>query len=419
MKHNFNDRVYLRNVSRRWRAEADSAESIDVFFPYITLPTSETVLKGVTATECRVFTVFSAENFVNGSSSIKALMKLADTGVRLFHLPDLHAKIFCTDEMLTIGSQNLTSRGTRSLEATVVLNGKDHHLSRQALAAWAEQAVPITEDMLEEMERLVRPLLKDYRLLQSKSEEIDKELEHLVLAQDSTIDAVRTQSRKNWKTLASPKVEIRAHIAELETGEHGWTSTSSLVPNLDRNLQRWVLGGRVVQLKRLYRYLMYDIHTGNIGWARVAKTRITFFGSGVDWTDSVSILGHRWILSFQGLRDRNSGRNLEVTMKSGRFRESSLTFEAVFDLTSIRNLVISDDNAYPLQDMQDLESAVIAQSEALTEPLLRFLTEPFKYSANLNGVQANKFFETDQNSILLRITKVGGHPIFVADRDIA
>src|SRR4051812_20475419 len=105
--------VYLCDVCRRWKKESEQADRVVVLSPYLT-HAAEKILE-TPGGRCEVYTVFQAENFVSGASSIHTLLKLKEHGCSLFHLPDLHAKIVLVPgQFASIGSQNLTRRGKRN-----------------------------------------------------------------------------------------------------------------------------------------------------------------------------------------------------------------------------------------------------------------------------------------------------------------
>src|SRR5438105_1150845 len=111
---------YFRNIVRRWQNEVGrQAERVLVLMPYLTSTTAETVLRGANPEICEIYTVFSAENFAAGSSSIKTIKSLHQKGFSLYHLPNLHAKaVIVSGSFASIGSQNLTVQGARNREAT-------------------------------------------------------------------------------------------------------------------------------------------------------------------------------------------------------------------------------------------------------------------------------------------------------------
>ena len=61
--------------------------------PDITSKTADSVLGNMSGGQCEVNTLFEMDVFAAGASSLSTLTKLMDQGHRLFHLPNLHAKL--------------------------------------------------------------------------------------------------------------------------------------------------------------------------------------------------------------------------------------------------------------------------------------------------------------------------------------
>ncbi len=168
-------KFYVNTVSR-WKREIDNTgETVTIFCPYVNQPTVRTVIHNPDRSY-EVYTVFSAENFANGSSSLKALRWLLGNGVKVFHLDGLHAKLILPGNgVASVGSQNLTSRGARSFECTLVTN--DHSTVRdieQRTKAWKELAVVITLEMVEDLENLLKDLKKLFRKFKNATAEADE-----------------------------------------------------------------------------------------------------------------------------------------------------------------------------------------------------------------------------------------------------
>src|SRR5687767_5711142 len=91
------ERLYVgKSVVSAWtRASGSSAQTVLAFSPYVTSETAERVLyrHGDVKGRCTLYTLFDAEVFVNGSSTLGTLRRLLRAGVRLYALDDLHAKM--------------------------------------------------------------------------------------------------------------------------------------------------------------------------------------------------------------------------------------------------------------------------------------------------------------------------------------
>lgn len=171
------DRYYLRSIDRRWRNELQKAQQrVIVLSPYITSQTADLVLDCTSPKISKVYSVFSAENFASGASSIKTLIRLIERGYLLYGVDNLHAKIILIDDTFaSIGSQNLTSNGVRNREASVAITDTQDVMTIWKLSEpWLKDAYPITIEMLNELEKELPDLKKEYDEARKKSKEIEK-----------------------------------------------------------------------------------------------------------------------------------------------------------------------------------------------------------------------------------------------------
>jgi phosphatidylserine/phosphatidylglycerophosphate/cardiolipin synthase-like enzyme len=123
---NLSMELYLRNIARRWKKEFSvEAERKLIFSPYVTSSTAESVVGQ--SGPCEIHTEFSVELFASHASSLETLRLLMDRGHKLFHVTNLHAKVFLIPrQFASVGSQNLTLGGTTNREASVVLQDVRH-----------------------------------------------------------------------------------------------------------------------------------------------------------------------------------------------------------------------------------------------------------------------------------------------------
>src|SRR5438874_747065 len=76
--------LYLCNAARRWGKALASADRVLIFSPYLTSRLPATLIDSSPAGRCEVYTVFRAENFAAGASSIHTLLELQGKGVPLY-----------------------------------------------------------------------------------------------------------------------------------------------------------------------------------------------------------------------------------------------------------------------------------------------------------------------------------------------
>jgi phosphatidylserine/phosphatidylglycerophosphate/cardiolipin synthase-like enzyme len=105
-----------KDVFSTWKkVVAGSQHSITIFTPYFD-STIGTLLKSCTLPKDRVkiITVFDPETLLRLIQQLKASQSLIEADFKLFHLPELHAKILVSDQSkVVLGSQNFTRRGRK------------------------------------------------------------------------------------------------------------------------------------------------------------------------------------------------------------------------------------------------------------------------------------------------------------------
>lgn len=242
---------YLKSIDRRWKKEvALATEAVILLSPYLTSNTADLVLRQADPEITRIYTVFSFSNFALGASSLKTLKQLKETGIQLFHLEKLHAKVLIVDNRFaSLGSQNLTFGGTRNKEASIViLDALEITELRQLVEEWIDEAIPITEDMICRAEQLVNPL-------QEKTQPI--------------IDEIVDTEKKYWYKLKLDQMQSR-------------------VPKVHRNLERFSsnAGDRNIDLATARLFIRnsawwFDHPCGRP--VRAPDHQYRIYGSNPDW----------------------------------------------------------------------------------------------------------------------------------------
>ena len=414
-------RFYLRNIGRRWKNEVRKATTTTVLSPYITSHMAENVLAKNDCCCIKIYTVFKAENFINQASSIYSLRKLLSAGCELFHLDNLHAKLVVTNEFVSLGSQNLTNRGARNLEASYCsMDLAEISHIKHKLNDWLIKAVPINWEMLDEMEAMIKPLIKSYKNVIVHAQKVDESIDVIVEA--------NKESEKQIKRAIERKVNLKEKINKLpiksnwerasikcikNTNHSGETKTSSLVGSV--NLMQWSIDGQLISLKKTFRYILIDTETGKLAWARVNKTRITYFGKSVKIAEDEVYFNYQCALNFEAEWNNPVDEfNLKINIESID-RRNSIGLSCYFDTDSIQNLEITDRDCADTEFLSRFEEVVDNQDPKFTDYLLKRLLSPFTYSKNSFGVQANDFFKSGITDKKISLATIAGHPLIVVE----
>jgi hypothetical protein len=448
-------RLYVKTrVRPRWRREIKSAERSLFFSPYVTGKCAQRVLLVAGAGTVELYTVFTAENFASRGSSLGCLRKLIEGGVKVYHLAGLHAKMLLVPgRAITVGSQNLTTRGQDNREATVLTT--DGALVRQAeveTEAWVKERVAVTLAMIDDMVKRVRPLRKLFKAAQDAAEEIDEQVRAAQRERDEAerrarleragrerlereqkereLVRQRQQQRHQQRLLdlqASVRklrvagTVVRARLKTPTSLRHGlfdYTTSKSILALGDGSLTHWQVGRDIVTLKDCYRYLCIIEETGKLGWARVASSRISFVASNISRERWLDYRGVKWNVSttgkWKGLN--GAGYNLVVTLES-LFR-GKVELRCWFSVDGLE--VESTAWKTPRPDgLPDDFAPVLAQNEAGTrDKLTQFLVMPFKFidGQKLTGASAGGYFGDTGRRFNIKLAKVGEHEVLLANK---
>lgn len=433
--------IVVGSVVRQWTNAARLAESpLRIFSPYVTSKTVDRVFESA-RNGCELYTVFEAENFLTGASSIRSLLRLRQRGCRVYHVPQLHAKIvIAKPSFASVGSQNVTQRGGRSKESTAIIRTTSRVLAlEQELDAWLTDAQEISLEMIREMANRVAPLSRRFKQLQQDAADVDAKVfaeERLRLEREALAKAeeARRQAAERIRVeeaAAAKRVEglrkvlgplIRkvnakfCHVAH--AGGYGFQNESLLVER-EESLLNW---GDDFALSRLYRYLCIVEETGKLGWARVAQTRITKVNGALQLSQRYERLGWHWKVSLNALWEDNvaaRGENLVVRFSPPFAPTDAVEVRCWFNLSGIeiQHCTVRP-GPFSERDerLEGLATEFEERPERLSEWLRHRLLAPFKYQTNLIGTEAGTFFGDIGTRWTMRLAAVDGQPLLVAHR---
>ncbi|MEL0653726.1 phospholipase D-like domain-containing protein [Pseudoalteromonas issachenkonii] len=401
--------IYLRNISKRWKKEVSGSDDCIVLSPYVTSQTADNVLLSEKPQKVKLYTLFEAELFLANSSSLKTLRQLLNAGVEIYQLDNLHAKIVLAEDFVSIGSQNLTSRGRKNFEASYCSDDKQViDYVRNELAVWIENASSVSELMISEMEKLIGPLKPMYKKLLEELFIVDDKVQQLS-KENLLILEVEKRKLRNLEQIAKEAAlatKSNWEIARVSYIESATSYTYSLVARY--NLTSWIYKDQPVILQKKKRYLFIDTPTGRIAWARINKSRITFFSDGLHLQQPINLFGKRADVTYEANWDNNSEHNLKAMIKTTDGR-NSIVLHCFFDIAGFGNISIEvkyNSNEIWLQNFMDLTKSdhVINELDELAKGFLH----PFYYKTRLYGEQADKFFGSFDCSRKISLANVSG-----------
>lgn len=414
--------LYFRNISRRWkRAISEQETDIVIMSPYITSSTAEAVLKSAPPARTEIHTVFSVENFVNGSSSVRTLRKLHEAGFTLKHLPQLHAKVvFVSGVFGSVGSQNLTSRGTRSREASVAMTEKATlQKLRVSIADWTRHSQLISREMLDEMEAVIGPLMRDFRkivdtwrsdeanLFEREAQRVEAARVAAELEQQQRRHRIRENFRRSERLRLFRLNAAKAHVALPEI--RGTVREDIFVPFRQGRFTRWIVDGRERSLVRLHRYLCVLPESGKIGWVKLLKTRLSKVTKSVTLTNQESKVVCAGFTFTPNLdanwKDPEDGVNLTITLTQA-VAKWSWKIDAWFSVDSLR-IVGHQVKRLPDRIYERIRDWLEHNGSELEGRLFELVVGHFRYDENSTGVGAKAFFSSSGYRVTIRESSRG------------
>jgi hypothetical protein len=408
--------IYLRNISKRWKKEVSGSNDCIVLSPYVTSQTADNVLLSDKPQKAKLYTLFEAELFIANSSSLKTLRHLLNAGIEIYKLDNLHAKIVLADGFISIGSQNLTSRGRKNLEASYCSDDErviDY--VRNELVLWLESASPVSELMISEMEKLIGPLKPMYKNLSEELSKVDDKIQQFSKENllKLKIEKKKIRNLEQIAKEASLVTKSNWEFARVTCIESDTSHTYSLAAQY--NLLSWMYDGEPIMLQKTKRYLFIDTPTGRIAWARINKSRITFFSDGLHLGQPMYLFGKRSDVTYKANWDNNSEHNLKVMIKT-KDSQSFIVLNCFFDIVGFSNISIEvkhNTNELWLQNFMNLTKSdhVINELDEIAKGFLR----PFYYKARLHGEQADKFFESSNCSRKISLVNIFGCNVLMSE----
>ncbi len=418
--------IYLRNVARRWKSELETDKKVYILSPYITSKTAENVLENTISNYCEIYTLLDFETFLNGGSSIKTLKNLINKGIKVYSIQNLHAKIILiSDKFVSIGSQNLTNQGTRNKEATFTSTDEKivNFVEREIKKNWLNNCKEITLEMLEDIEKSIKPIKKKHKNLIGeieKAKEFVEEQEtqrkaerHKELERQQELE-LQKEYQKRLYTIRRKLEEfdkthevVRGHL-EVK-GNYYWirSGVNTFIPNSikDNDLLNWKIGKEKLALEKTYRYLALIEDTGKLAWVRVMKTRITKYENNIRWNDQIDLNNKKYQIIFRANWNKETlaNYNIEINLeKKSAFysKPEKYNIQGWFDFEKLSIHKIES-----LESTDELIEWGKNNKDEFEQIIIKKLLNPFKYEKNLTGSEADSFLKTGK-SYDLRVRRI-------------
>jgi hypothetical protein len=424
-------RLYVKNqITGRWKAEIETGRSCKFFSPYVTGRGARNILLAAGSKQVELYTLFTLENFASDGSSLDCIEQLVKAGLTVYHLPGLHAKILLMPgRAVTIGSQNLTARGTVNREANLLVSDSAMiQRVEEETAAWLTDRVPVTQPWIDDMRRQLRGVRNLFRkakadaarlneeVMQRERERVERERQE---RERERQEAERQRRLSNLRAaVGSLRVASTVVSTRMQYTTPAWHSSAdeSLFALSGRSLTRWYVDGRVVELQDCYRYLCIIEDTGKMGWARVASSRISFVEPSVEYGERLHYRTRSWHVIAEGHWGDSTRSMCNLTLKL----ESSWGEEARLDCwfsvsgLEVEKVVWRNPPRHEVVP-KHIAKSIADNDEALRDKLTNYLVRPFKYKDGQKlGTRSDKFFGGYGSRYRISLAKVSQHEVLIA-----
>lgn len=388
--------------------------------PYLTSKTAERLIGIVLPMQCQIYTLFSAELFIDGSSSIKTLRKLINDGFMVYHLPKLHAKVlYSKDLFCTIGSQNLTKNGMNNKELSIYLSDQPTVLKNigNTISEWVKDAQLITIDMVDDLEENSKKLKKQHKKLLDQIIDLENEIWAAETQRKKTIEDSVVKTRAQIAALQKSVTEINksknkatCRVQPVSSGI--FSEINSLIVQEKEDLTTWWFDSGLIKLEKKYRYLCLMQANGKLGWARVFPTRISFIEPTVRFSNYHYIGSYLCRIELQCIWDDEllKHNNIVAIIQQVGMIE---TLKINIWITPSEVKINSYDYGNS-ETVLPLHTWCVNNQDLFKEKMLDLILSPFLYESKLSGVSADTFFNGVWSWYYLNAGLINGKPFLIA-----
>ena len=447
-------------------------QDVVVTSPYLATPGAELPVVWADKASTVIVTTFDAETFATRASDLRTVKRLVEAGYHVRALPGLHAKVVIAGDAAIVGSQNLTNRGRKNKEATVLIRDAEAiEKLRADIARWLEDSFRITTAMIVDMEveleelrdltakmnefrkraRQANRMLKEQREGKGEAQPEPAPLEPEQPPEIPPVvppvipeppddpeptgpTTVPTMSvpgsgeggspgggrsaRDRTAAAASRSVKLREDVPMRITS--GEKVVALACRNGKANLLDWaklMSGNAAEEFERRDRYLVLCPETGRIAWAIINKHRFSRFSY---WRPGATA-GSATRPTILGMPIRvEANRTPEATDWNLRFtlfrRQGTETFvfDAVFLHDSLDVLRVTGP-----ERQRGITSMLARQTgdpdSDTYKTLVQAVFTPFRHDRNSDGGPADEFCTGLPGVPVLRLRRAGNHTYFAVE----
>ena len=425
-------------IQGRWFSMAKKAsEQFFVFSPYLT---GKTPLSLARDGKTSFVTEFTVELFSSRASDIHLLKALFKKGCSIYHLPNLHAKmVIDPNHGLTLGSQNATHRGCgMNKEISIFIDAKDEIAQAGKIAnRWLKDAKRLTLEDINDMISAIAPLEEARLEYQRQCKKAENDLKSKALKREAEAKRIAAQKeRERQEALSRSRAEKTARmrqsvqalsiIANVKRGVvdiNPYSSSRGFVrfQKKSGDFLKWpARNGKLVELEHMV-YHMVVLDSGQFGWLRLASTRATFVGDGVNWNADTfpSFKGIRvYTHALWGEEIDKYGANLLITFRDSKGHGCTVAVDFSFDgcrLVGVhKNDSLEHERTHPVAEDYSAYDLLKNNPSILERELPLRLSKPFNYEGHNIGLSAKEFFGKVGTRLQFELRNFEGRPIIYA-----
>jgi hypothetical protein len=424
MEMNFTD-----NVREIWTKQIINEKGIIIMSPYL----SAFILKVIGEQQKNIKVIYTKCNlidFYQGASNLEVLIKLAELGIQIRVIKNLHAKVFISKSLATIGSQNATTNSENLFELSAITRSTEEIKKvRKEIKAQEELSKVVTKEFLLEIKARLdayEPRSEIDPDILNASKELDEQLFNNdfqdfmteQLMNNSSL-AIKSDSTKTIEHFPSKKFkkqnEYYAKNCLLQDNGADYDIYDVLVKSHNEPyLTEWkkVRDNQMLHLEAMHRYLIVNNVTGALGWAKIATTRINFIESGLYFSgELIKHCGSEFKVVFSSASNQRGNMELELSSTKSN---SNFTLFVKFDLFEMK---LSKKPKFKEDKNEPFSPDFFSEDKfkRLLNKLSKLATGKFKYGKNNSGKHITDYFDGLPKYSRLYLREIGNNPVLFLD----
>ncbi|WP_281628495.1 phospholipase D-like domain-containing protein [Vibrio sp. St2] len=414
------NRTYLaKDVYLKWKKRVAKADqSITIYTPFfdklLVNLLKQTELDKMHVT---IVTDLNPTSILEQPKQLKTLKHLLSEGFNVLNAPRLHAKVLLTDDAyITLGSQNFTSYARKSKECTAIPAASlDNTKFVKTLLEWREEAEPIDEAFVDLLLSELSSQFKQYKKLLKNTE---TQFAHLHTQHEEQKRRSLFRRLEAIEKQSSIKLAQGEAYASVDIMFNGSSHYYSLVTKPGYDLTHWKVhkpgeGTKPYDFKRLHMYPFIVADSGAMGFARIAKTRITYFRKTVTWVDNLLKVGDKQLVVTISFPKKDTHKhNVKVTLKHSYLGGCDAFFLFTGDAFELVEKHFTEQNNDKQKAFKaDLEAKIFSNQDALNAFFGRSFTSFTYQELDIGNKNIRDYLKGSRYR--LSVIEYQGNPILV------